>query len=206
MVRVKYRYFLVEIRYQGSGRVERRVSSEQVFKAVRQTVKDAHGDYGLGVLKDSLMVKYMNWETNCLVIRAKRDYYQLAQTAFTLVKKIGVHSCFLHTLYIGGTMNSCQKFLGLHNRHHLTVLVRQCKIQGKSEQTDSSPLVTSVKTDQDDSAPTSMESSLAQSVTGDLEKMDCSSVETSEKTDQLSTTTTTTIDLKPSLTEIAGNT
>ena len=36
------------------------------------------------------------------IIRARRDFYRMAQVAFTFVKKIGEHDCFLHTLHIGG--------------------------------------------------------------------------------------------------------
>ena len=48
------------------------------------------------------IVKYLNKETNMVVIRAKRDFYRLAQTALTFVKKIGKYDAFLHTLHIGG--------------------------------------------------------------------------------------------------------
>ncbi|XP_076462655.1 ribonuclease P/MRP protein subunit POP5-like [Babylonia areolata] len=121
MVRVKNRYFLVEIKYADQRRLQRNVSSEAVYKSVRQAVQDSYGDYGVGALKDSLMVKYLNADTNLVIIRAKRDHHHMAQAAFTCIKKIGDHDCYLHTLHIGGTIRACQKFLIKHHRRHLPV-------------------------------------------------------------------------------------
>ena len=47
-------------------------------------------------------VKYLSSETNMVIIRAKRDFYRLAQAALTFVKKIGEYDAFLHTVHIGG--------------------------------------------------------------------------------------------------------
>ncbi|KAK7087186.1 ribonuclease P/MRP protein subunit POP5-like [Littorina saxatilis] len=129
MVRLKHRYFLAEIIFPDGRRLQRNIKSNDVYFSVREALHAAYGDYGIGVLKSSLMVKYLNKDTHMVIVRAKRDFYRLAQAALTFVKKIGEHDAFLNTLHIGGTIRACQKFLIRHHRQHLPLLYQECDTQ-----------------------------------------------------------------------------
>ena len=49
------RYFLAEIVFADGQRLERNVKTGDVYSSVRRALHAAHGDYGIGVLKSSLM-------------------------------------------------------------------------------------------------------------------------------------------------------
>nr|KAG5698880.1 hypothetical protein BaRGS_006774 [Batillaria attramentaria] len=83
-----------------------------------------------------------------VIIRAKRDFYRMAQTALTFVKKIGNHDAFLHTMHIGGTIRACQKFLIRHHRQHLPLLYKECPTQEERDKVQQALLTACVNMEQ----------------------------------------------------------
>ncbi|XP_032242374.2 ribonuclease P/MRP protein subunit POP5 isoform X2 [Nematostella vectensis] len=100
MVRFKKRYFLVEVEYE-DGLIDDSVQKDAMRQVVKEAVKTAFGDYGLGCIQQFLKVKYLNPVTNILFLQCLRDYQQILQTSLTFVKSINNRACMFKTLYIG---------------------------------------------------------------------------------------------------------
>ncbi|EDO44532.1 predicted protein [Nematostella vectensis] len=136
MVRFKKRYFLVEVEYE-DGLIDDSVQKDAMRQVVKEAVKTAFGDYGLGCIQQFLKVKYLNPVTNILFLQCLRDYQQILQTSLTFVKSINNRACMFKTLYIGGTIRSCQKFLVKHNRKELFRALKKCSTQAEKEKVSS---------------------------------------------------------------------
>ncbi|XP_025081969.1 ribonuclease P/MRP protein subunit POP5-like [Pomacea canaliculata] len=145
MVRKKNRYLLAEINFADGRKTKRDLKTEVVYRSVRDALQLAFGDYGMGVLKSSLVVKYLNPETSIVIVRAKRDFYRMAQTALSLVKKIDNIDAFFHLLHVGGTIRACQKFLIRHHRRQLPLLFQQCSTQEERKRVQQAVLSTCVQ-------------------------------------------------------------
>ena len=49
-----------------------------------------------------MAVKYLNSDTNILMVLAKRGLHKLVQSSMVFVKKIGGEEAFFRTLHLGG--------------------------------------------------------------------------------------------------------
>ncbi|XP_071092869.1 ribonuclease P/MRP protein subunit POP5-like [Haliotis cracherodii] len=127
MVRVKRRYLVCEVI---AGEEEdtqlQNIKELDVYRAVSGAISRAHGDYGMGLLKKSLNVKYLNIGTGMAFIRVRRGAQHLLQTALAFVKKIGNTNVTMTTLHVAGTIRSCQKFLISFHKQNLPDFLRHC--------------------------------------------------------------------------------
>ncbi|XP_074651488.1 ribonuclease P/MRP protein subunit POP5-like [Tubulanus polymorphus] len=123
MVRLKNRYLLCEIIYENENSVSTSLTAFKILNCLKDAVLQIHGVYGGSLLKASISVKYFNEKTNIVLIRAARGSHKLLQSAMTFVQKIGDYSAFFNTIHIGGTIQSCQKFLMKYNKRQLKVLL-----------------------------------------------------------------------------------
>ncbi|GFO21431.1 ribonuclease p/mrp protein subunit pop5 [Plakobranchus ocellatus] len=125
MVRFKNRYALCELMF--PGQPETSVESHQVYQAVKASLLDSHGDFGLAALQSSLSVKYLNIKTNIAVIRGERRHFDMLTSSLVFIRKIGGKDVVFKTLHVGGSIRSCQKFLIGHHRKNLTQIFPSCK-------------------------------------------------------------------------------
>ncbi|XP_077995236.1 ribonuclease P/MRP protein subunit POP5-like [Glandiceps talaboti] len=128
MVRFKNRYILCELVME-SDRLVYPIEQKDIYFAVKQAIERCHGDYGAGVTQGGLSVKYLNTYTKTVLIRVRRDHHKLLWSALPFIKSIGKQQVFLHSLHIGGTIRSCQKFLTKYGRQQLVVLLQKCRTQ-----------------------------------------------------------------------------
>lgn len=126
MVRFKNRYLVCEVIYTESRRKVSSFSSYDLYLCIRDAVIKAYGDYGIGVLRSSLSVKYWNPATNILLIRARRGLHRMVQAAITFVKTISSQDAIFSTLHVGGTIRSCYKFLIRYHHQQLPSLLSEC--------------------------------------------------------------------------------
>ncbi|XP_019394757.1 PREDICTED: ribonuclease P/MRP protein subunit POP5 [Crocodylus porosus] len=129
MVRFKHRYLLCEVVAE-DPRYRHCIHERAVTAAAKGALARAHGDYGLACCSIAFTVKYLNAYTGVVLLRCRKDFYRLLWSALPLVTHLESrgqrHPCFFHTLHVGGTIRSCQKFLIQYNRRQLVMLLNSC--------------------------------------------------------------------------------
>ncbi|XP_071161338.1 ribonuclease P/MRP protein subunit POP5-like [Mytilus edulis] len=124
MVRFKNRYLVCEVVTDGR---KPEFSQMDFLRCLKDTVSKYHGDYGTGSIMTSLFVKYFNPDTGIIIIRVKRGCHLMIQSTLTFMTKVKDCEVMLHTVHIGGTLKSCQKFLIRYHQKQLATSLKQCK-------------------------------------------------------------------------------
>lgn len=132
MVRFKNRYLLCEIVFD-NPRHRQCIEERAIMTTVRDVLARIHGDYGVGCCTVSLAVKYLNAYTGIVLLRCRREFYQMLWSIIpfitTIESKHQRYPCIFHTLHVGATIRTCQKFLIQYNRRQLMLLLRNCSTE-----------------------------------------------------------------------------
>ncbi|KAK7867125.1 hypothetical protein R5R35_005843 [Gryllus longicercus] len=122
MVRFKYRYFTVQMSLQ----VKKLslfepfyIKQESITTALRNKIKELHGDYGVAAVEFGLQVKYCNPHTQIILVRAQHGAHRYVASALPFVKLIEDHPVTLKTLYTGTSLRHCFLFLMRYQKFHL---------------------------------------------------------------------------------------
>ncbi|XP_069071147.1 ribonuclease P/MRP protein subunit POP5 isoform X2 [Pleurodeles waltl] len=126
------RYLLCEVVL--ADPLERKnITQELVLYNLKDAVIRLHGDFGWAACTISLSVKYLNAYTGVVLIRCRKEFFQLLWSALPfitcLVGRNRQYPCFFNTLHVGGTIRTSQKFLIQYNQQQLLVLLRKCTSQ-----------------------------------------------------------------------------
>ncbi|KAM4809502.1 ribonuclease P/MRP protein subunit POP5 [Rhinophrynus dorsalis] len=128
-MRFKSRYFLCELVLE-EPRWRQNISQGTVLYNVREAIARTHGDFGAAACSTSLSVKYLNAYTGIILLRCRKDFYQLLWTSIPFITSLDNRGqrcpCFINTLHVGGTIRSCQKFLIQYNKNQLQLLLKNC--------------------------------------------------------------------------------
>jgi len=108
MVRFKNRYLLVELQW-ADGMVDSSVSAQTLKRTVKQHLQHNFGDYGVGLIQQTLQVKYWNNMTNLCIIRCAREYHKMVWSALTTIKALNNRDLLFRLVHLGGSIRSCQK-------------------------------------------------------------------------------------------------
>ncbi|RUS77908.1 hypothetical protein EGW08_014339 [Elysia chlorotica] len=134
MVRFKNRYAICELVFPQTAESGPQMETYQVYQAVKQSLLESHGDYGLAALQSSLSVKYLNIKTNIAIIRGERRHFDMVTSSLIFITEVGGLDVAFRTLHVGGSIRSCQKFLIDYHRKNLAKLFPECEtLEGKSE-------------------------------------------------------------------------
>ncbi|KAL5478181.1 hypothetical protein EMCRGX_G025074 [Ephydatia muelleri] len=128
MVRFKNRYFLVGFRFasqEESARALKILTHKSLVDLIRDAILSLHGQYGVSCVQKSLSVKYINVDTSVAIIRCPRDYHRQVWAALTTITNIQQCPCTAQVLHLGGTIQSCQKFLIKYNTQKLRGMLRE---------------------------------------------------------------------------------
>ncbi|XP_064620681.1 ribonuclease P/MRP protein subunit POP5-like [Lineus longissimus] len=134
MVRLKNRYLICEMRFKTKQNIVYKITEQDILCSVKESLVNLYGDYGMGCLKRSLSVKYLNNYTKVFVIRGKRGPHKMLETAVMDVKEFAAKPLNIQIFHIGGTIRSCQKVLVKHNRKQLNVLLDKTKKKEEREE------------------------------------------------------------------------
>uniref|UniRef100_UPI00358FFE2A ribonuclease P/MRP protein subunit POP5 isoform X2 n=1 Tax=Myxine glutinosa TaxID=7769 RepID=UPI00358FFE2A len=78
----------------------------------------------------SMAFSYVNMKTGVVIVRVRKDSLPLLSSALPFVSDVGFPpnrvQCNLHTLHVGGSIRSCQKFLIEHHRKTLQRQLAAC--------------------------------------------------------------------------------
>ncbi|KAF2020003.1 hypothetical protein BU24DRAFT_459619 [Aaosphaeria arxii CBS 175.79] len=108
MVRVKYRYLIVNYLYPEPSSDQKHPSHDAVpqliqfhrptpdkfdsralYQAIRQAVTELFGDYGMGMVGQGLKINYHSTATSTSIVRCPQAHYQMAWAALTNMTELG---------------------------------------------------------------------------------------------------------------------
>ena len=138
MVRIKHRYFLARLVFDDK-RFGHDVDSSELYRKIKDAVRALHGEYGVACMDLTLSIKYINVYTNIVMIKTRRQFHRLLWSSLPFVTHINEKKgkryvktpCFLHTLYVGGTIRCCQKFLIKYHRKKLNTILAESSSPGE---------------------------------------------------------------------------
>lgn len=114
MVRVKRRYILFELIFDCKDdyiNFDRSINERQIVQAVRDSIHQLYGDYGLAVINQSLLLKRFNKQTKIGILSCYRHSYKLLFNSLLLIQNILKIKCVFRTHYLSGTIRGCLKAL-----------------------------------------------------------------------------------------------
>ncbi|MEE6523553.1 hypothetical protein FKM82_022526, partial [Ascaphus truei] len=123
------RYLLCELVLE-DPRLRQNISQGLILHNVKEAVARTHGDFGAAACAISLSVKYLNAYTGTVLLRCRKDFYQLLWSSLPFITSLDNRGqrcpCFINTLHVGGTIRTCQKFLIQYNKKQLLRLLQNC--------------------------------------------------------------------------------
>ncbi|KAK8390102.1 hypothetical protein O3P69_012972 [Scylla paramamosain] len=120
MVRFKRRYLVVEV-VPESGYIR----MNTLHKAVLETVKRMHGDFGVGAVIPGFGVKYINPETSLAFISTGRGPHRLVASALPFITEVGGRPATVRSLHRAASMRHGFIFLKKYNEEKLKQLEEQ---------------------------------------------------------------------------------
>lgn len=109
------------------------VEEKDIYEGLKAAVGYLHGEYGMGVLKFNLAVKFFNPYTRVFVLRSRRGAHAFTLSALPFVRKIKEDAATLRVLKIAGTIRSCLKFLRNYDCKVMLSVLRRCDEEEKIE-------------------------------------------------------------------------
>lgn len=114
MVRVKRRYILFELVFDSKddcANFDRSINERHITHAVRDSVQQLYGDYGLAVISQSLVLKRFNKQTKIGILSCYRHSYRSLFNALLIIQDILKVKCAFRTHHLSGTIRGCLRAL-----------------------------------------------------------------------------------------------
>lgn len=134
MVRVRNRYFLIEIvctDFLEQTLLQLPFSSKDIQTKIMTAMEKIFGDYGAAVLRSGLNVKIFNKYTRIAYLRCRRDPHEMLASVLPFITEIGGVKCFIRTLHLAGSIRSCHKFLRSYHHRKMITLLSMCSSAAK---------------------------------------------------------------------------
>uniref|UniRef100_A0A915KZA8 Ribonuclease P/MRP protein subunit POP5 n=1 Tax=Romanomermis culicivorax TaxID=13658 RepID=A0A915KZA8_ROMCU len=118
------------------------INTWHIQNTILETLAALHGDYGVGLCKQSFSVKVYNSKTEILILRICAEGSKFLLSALPFVTKLKLkksESQFtvvpvcLQTLHLGGSLRSCEKSLLKYHRSQIISALKKCKSYGEKE-------------------------------------------------------------------------
>ncbi|KAL6719330.1 RNA-binding protein pop5 [Lecanora helva] len=139
MVRIKHRYLLVHILYPNPDDAKSKASTltpnkslpdlvqfhapspddlnpGALINAIKNQIQDLYGDYGVGLVSSSLVVKYLSPATSTAIIRCSRNHYRLAWAALSFMTHLPStpsqkqsRPCVMRVVRVSGTIKKAEE-------------------------------------------------------------------------------------------------
>ena len=132
MVRIKHRYFLVEL-----SKPIPTLTTTQLLDVIRSSIQLLYGDYGAGALGTNLSIIYLNANTGIAIIKCLFRCWKSVLAAITATSSLPMAGSMgtatanteqpnrmisnnkLTCLHISGTIKHCQLQAIKHHKQHL---------------------------------------------------------------------------------------
>ncbi|KAF9193760.1 hypothetical protein BGZ50_007170 [Haplosporangium sp. Z 11] len=104
------------------------LSSKDFLYAVKDSIAENFGDYGVGLTQRSLLIKYFSPHTNIGILRIARDEVHIVWGALTFIKEIKGRPCSIRVLHTAGTIQNCQLTTIQYDRDRIMFLRNQAQL------------------------------------------------------------------------------
>ena len=111
MVRFKNRYILARIRWGDKGQSGAKVERSGVYRAIRDSISENFGEFGLACVQRSLNLMYYCPVTNFCLVRAARDHCAMVKQALALATAVQRRAMYFATLAVCGTTRTLKRAL-----------------------------------------------------------------------------------------------
>lgn len=126
MVRLKHRYFLVEVERaksltSGCIDIEPLAATESdIVKTIKDLISELHGDFGRATTTHGFRVKYLNPATRIILIRARHGGPdKIVSSVLPFLTQLKEEGVVCRLLYTGATIRHCYKFLEKRQKRRL---------------------------------------------------------------------------------------
>ncbi|KAF6029246.1 POP5 [Bugula neritina] len=124
MVRKKNRYLLAEVLFESGKQAPSNLNEPEFYKEIRDALQIGFGDYGLGLVKKSLNVRYFMEDTCMLLVRIRRGAESMLSNVFLTVKSVCGVPVTIVTKHISGSIRCAQKYWIKYSRRKLGSTLR----------------------------------------------------------------------------------
>ena len=126
MVRKKSRYLVAKIQY-NDNKIDLNLDADTIKNAIRNTINELFGEYGMAAYAQGIFVKYCNPYTGIFFLRVDRDHHCHIRTCVSFVKMLRQRLCVLSCIHVTGTLKSAERFLLDYNTKEMQVMYDRCK-------------------------------------------------------------------------------
>lgn len=106
MVRVKRRYILANIKYQGGS-----PSQEAFLKELRDKIRQMYGDFGLACLNRGFSIKKYDQKDGYIIISLRKGVHEIVMSVLPMITQVDRVQCCPILLHLSGTIRGCLKHL-----------------------------------------------------------------------------------------------
>uniref|UniRef100_A0A7S0YRF2 Ribonuclease P/MRP protein subunit POP5 n=1 Tax=Polytomella parva TaxID=51329 RepID=A0A7S0YRF2_9CHLO len=125
MVRYKNRYLVVELLWK-DGKFDYSLGETPISQALKDSVSLNFGDYGQGLMSQSLQVRYFNPFTNVAIVRCTEACKNQAAVAVTLLDEVKSRRCSTVLRYTSGRIQKAKEMaLCLSRKRYLSGVIKK---------------------------------------------------------------------------------
>ncbi|KAG0048044.1 hypothetical protein BGZ83_006951 [Gryganskiella cystojenkinii] len=105
------------------------LANKDLVYAIRDSVAENFGDYGVGVTQRPMTLKYFSPHTNIGILRISREEVHIIWGALTFIKELKGSPCIIKVLHTSGTIKNCQLTTIKYDRDRIMFLRNQAQLQ-----------------------------------------------------------------------------
>lgn len=118
MVRIKKRYFVVELQLASEARSGRPIADPKtplaisdglLAEIIRRLVLDFHGDHGLAAISHGFRTVYCNPLTRLVIVSVRHGPHRLVASVLPFITKVKDTVVVPRLIYTGATVRHCYK-------------------------------------------------------------------------------------------------
>ncbi|KAF9977640.1 hypothetical protein BGZ73_005356 [Actinomortierella ambigua] len=109
------------------------ISQKDLVFAIKDSIAENFGDYGVGITQRSLTLKYFSPHTNVGILRVSRDEANMVWGAMTFIRQIKGNPCLIKVIHVTGTIKTCQLKTIEYDRDRILYLRRQAQLMQDEE-------------------------------------------------------------------------
>ncbi|KAF9167859.1 hypothetical protein DFQ27_009441 [Actinomortierella ambigua] len=109
------------------------LSQKDLIFAIKDSIAENFGDYGVGMTQRALTLKYFSPHTNVGILRVSREEANMVWGAMTFIRQIKGNPCLIKVIHVTGTIKMCQLKTIAYDRDRILYLRRQAQLMQDDE-------------------------------------------------------------------------